>query len=136
MDALKKDSFIAAHLALRRAVHVGGCPRLYEGCPVGWISSNGSCSPGSGYDGFCGPRNFGTMTKAQKEDFAFKCGSSWPCVDSTSSVSASCPAGWKSTESGCVAPSSYSGMCSPTTNFNGWSAEAKARWAAMCGSPF
>ena len=136
LSSLKNDAFVAAHMAVRRYVHVGMCPRAYEGCPVGWVSADGGCSPGSNYDGFCGARSFSGTGVAQKEDFAFRCGVSWPCADSTASYDSACPRGWKASESGCIAPSSYAGICSPATNFSGWSAESKARWAAMCGAPF
>ena len=136
VDSLKNDAFIAAHMAVRRYVHVGMCPRAYEGCPVGWVSADGACSPGASYDGFCGSRNFSGSSVAQKEDFAWRCGVSWPCQDGQGSYESACPQGWKNTASGCVAPSSYTGICSPMTNFQGWSAESKAHWSAMCGAPF
>jgi CPW-WPC domain-containing protein len=79
LDALKKDSFIAAHFALRKQVHVGMCSRSWSGCPAGWAGTD-VCAPGASYDGFCGARNLASMSTSQKEDFAFRCGVSWPCA--------------------------------------------------------
>ena len=137
VDSLKTDAFIAAHLAVRKMVHTGGCPRTYTGCPVGWVRDNMFCAPGVSYTGICGAQNLDSFSVAQKENFSYICGVSWACADaSSSSFDSDCPASWGRTQTGCVAPASYTGICSPTTDMTGWSAEHKARWSAMCGAPF
>mmetsp|Transcript_19261 Transcript_19261/g.48186 ORF Transcript_19261/g.48186 Transcript_19261/m.48186 type:complete len:213 (-) Transcript_19261:135-773(-) len=132
LDALKKDAFVAVHLAVRKQLYAGGCAKLYEGCPVGFDEVAAGCAPSASYGGFCGVRNFSAMNNAAKDDWAWRCGATWPCVSTSASYASACPSGWTSTAAGCEAPSSYGGICSPTTDFSGFSEEAKAKWAAMC----
>ena len=80
IDALRKDAFILTHLNVRKQVHLGGCARNFAGCPINFSDDNGTCVPSVSYDGFCGPRNLSGFSVAQKEDFSFRCGVSWPCA--------------------------------------------------------
>ena len=135
LAALRSDAFVLTHLQLRKQLHVGGCSRDYSiGCPVGFVDNGSTCSPSSDYTGPCGSRNLKSFSTSQKEDFAFKCGVSWPCSGMQSPSYAGCPTGWQSGEGGvCMAPSSYGGICSPTTNFGSFSETEKAQWSAFCG---
>ena len=81
LAALRKDAFIAAHMRVRKMLNTGGCPRNYAGCPVGYrAGANGLCEPSAAYEGFCGARSFAGSAVQSKEDFAWRCGVSWPCA--------------------------------------------------------
>lgn len=80
LAALRKDAFIAVHLRVRKMLHNGGCPRNYSGCPVSFVKSGSGCAPGFSYNGFCGARDFGSMSISEKESWAFRCGASWGCA--------------------------------------------------------
>ena len=59
---LRNDAYVLAHLQVRKALHVGGCPRNYSGCPVGFVDDGASCSPGSDYTGPCGANAVNSFT--------------------------------------------------------------------------
>jgi CPW-WPC domain-containing protein len=80
LSALRKDAFIAVHMRVRKMLHNGGCPRSFSGCPIDFAERDGGCHPGSTYDGFCSAQSFNGFSTAQKEDWSFKCGASWPCA--------------------------------------------------------
>lgn len=79
LAALRKDAYIATHFRVRKMLHTGGCPRDFSGCPVGFAAGGAGCEPTS-YQGFCGARDFSSMSAAQKEDWSFKCGASFACA--------------------------------------------------------
>lgn len=129
LTSLRSDAYILTHLSARRALHVGGCARDYSSaCPTNFVEDGGVCVPGDGYSGPCGPQ-----AVANKEDFAFKCGASWPCASFNSPTYSGCPSGWSAGADGsCLAGPGYTGICSPTTNFSGMSDAQKAQWSAFC----
>jgi len=81
---LKKNTdvsnFIETHIKVRKMLHNGGCPRNYSGCPVGFRAGSAGCEPAASYNGFCGAHNFDSMSTAGKEDWAWRCGTSWACA--------------------------------------------------------
>ncbi|CAD7965990.1 unnamed protein product [Amoebophrya sp. A25] len=139
LEALKKDAFVLVHLAARKQLMTGGCARDFEACPSGFEAAAsgqpGFCAPDASYTGFCGPRNFASMSQAERDDWAWRCGASWPCKSVKASYDTPCPVGWTpSRDAGaCQAPASYGGICSPTTSFVDWTLEEKAKWATLCG---
>ena len=80
LSQLRADAYVLTLLQVRKALHVGGCARDYSGCPVGYVDDGAACSPGSDYNGPCGAHALKSFSTSQKEDFAFKCGASWPCA--------------------------------------------------------
>ena len=134
---LASSAYLMVHERMLKQIFVGGCPRDYAGCPIGWTSgSDGTCAPGADYDGYCGAAKLGGLSTAQLEDFAWRCRAQWSCEASCARDFSQCPSGFTASGSGCVANQSYAGPCSPTTNFSGMDDAAKASWAAMCGTSF
>merc|ERR1712224_1157065 len=134
LEQMVAGAYIKVHERVKKMLHNGGCARDYSGCPAGWAADGGSCTPGPGYNGFCGkfPSSAGVQLK---ETIAWKCGVSWNCqAGGSPNFSSACPTGWNQRGSTCEAPSAYSGRCSPVTDFNGMSDDQKARWAAGCGA--
>ena len=90
---LKKAAYARVHQYVLRSLYVGGCPRNMTGCPVGWLDGgSGACEPPAGYTGLCA--GYKGLTTAQKETFAWKCRTSWPCTDACAKDFQGCPASW------------------------------------------
>lgn len=119
---------------LAKQLHIGGCPRNYGGCPVGWLTSGDACAPPDDYDGLCAAVNADTFSDAEKEAFAWKCKASWPCKAACKLDFSGCPQQWADDGGLCVAPASYDGMCSPAMQFASLSAHDKAKWASVCNA--
>lgn len=123
-------AFAAVSEKALKLIYVGGCPRDFSGCPMGWSESAGVCTPPSDYAGPCAA---GTIS--DKEEFAWKCRASWPCSSCTRDYGG-CPAGWTMVDGLCTAPSDYLGDCSTAMDFSPFSEKKKAEIAAMCGYSF
>jgi CPW-WPC domain-containing protein len=138
--AMQGSANLAAKIALRKQTFIGGCARDFSGCPTdgNWEEQNGECVNVSGV-GYCASIS-ASASAAQKEDFAWRCSANFSCsgAGGCSSIDySSCPQGWTRGSDGlCVASSGYNGICSPAVSFSGFSSEAKAQWAAMCGAQF
>ena len=53
--AISAAALSAARAEVRRLKYVGGCPRVLDGCPVGWAASGvATCTPPTDYGGPCG----------------------------------------------------------------------------------
>ena len=127
-------AYIAARTQTLKQAYIGGCARVFETCPIGWIDSGSTCVNNG--EGFCGTLEK-SWSNATKESFAWRCRASFPCVSSCKRSFDACPMGWKKGASGsCIAPSSYAGICSPSTNFGGFNNEAKAQWSSLCEADF
>ncbi|CAD7975007.1 unnamed protein product, partial [Amoebophrya sp. A120] len=134
---LKKDAYVAAHVAVRKQLYAGGCPMDMSGCPIGFTLSDGTCYPTASYTGYCGPRSFSGMTNAQKTDFAWKCGATFPCaglIRSCPKDYRSCPIGFSVAQNGTCMASTYRGSCSKGPySFQAMNLEAKMRAEEQCG---
>ena len=134
VDALGRAVFAAAKRAVAEWKFVGGCPRVLDGCPFGWLAGpSGECSPPAAYDGSCAATDFSSYSSSQKEEFALRCRVEWPCRACRTNF-AGCPVGWQSVGKLCVAPETYDGMCSPVMEFGSFSGVDLARWAATCSA--
>ena len=126
-------AYVLASAQVRRLRFVGGCPRAMRGCPLGWTGHGGACSPPSDYDGWCGDVGVDQMSASEKEEFAWKCGASWPCETCRTHFDG-CPAGWLENAGLCLAPPEYDGICSPVMDFSTFSVARMAEWSAMCSA--
>ena len=139
-DALDDQTFeyVSALVStkLAKQLHVGGCPRDYAGCPVGWSTSGNTCAPPDDYDGLCAAVDAGTLSDADKEAFAWKCKASWPCKAACKLDFSGCPQHRAYEGDLCRAPASYDGMCSPAMQFASFTAHDKAKLASVCNAPW
>ena len=126
-------AFVLASAQVRKLRFVGGCPRAMRGCPIGWTAHGDACAPPSNYEGLCGDVGVAQMSASDKEDFAWKCGASWPCEKCLTHFDG-CPEGWVENAGLCVAPPEYDGICSPVMDFSTFSATRRAEWSAMCSA--
>ena len=134
VDALGRAVSAAARRAVAELKFVGGCTRVVDGCPFGWLAGpSGECSPPAAYDGPCAATDLSTYSGLQKEEFALKCRVGWPCRECRTNFGG-CPVGWQAVGKLCVAPETYDGMCSPVMEFGSLSGNDLARWAATCGA--
>lgn len=134
-DRLETLAFTMVQERVLKLEYVGGCPRDMSGCPTSWSDKgNGSCEPPAGYDGSCAATNVEELSVEQKEDFAWKCKASWPCMPSCKLDFGTCPDAWENLDGLCLAPSTYDGTCSPAMMFSSLSSQQKANWAAMCNA--
>ena len=124
---------VLASVTARKLRFIGGCPRAMRGCPLGWTGQGGACSPPPDYEGWCGDVDVEQMSASGKEDFAWKCGASWPCVPCVTHFGG-CPEGWSEKSGLCVAPPGYDGICSPVMDFASFSATRMAEWSAICSA--
>ena len=131
---LEQAAFAQVHLRMLHQLYVGGCPRDMVGCPMNWIEADQkTCSPPINYDGICATTDLSKYSSSEKETFAWKCRASWPCVAACPKRFDGCPDAWTTAGNGvCVAPASYTGICSPTTDFSTFTSLRKAEWSAMC----
>ena len=137
-DALDDQAFeyVSALVStkLAKQLHVGGCPRDYTGCPVGWSTSGNACAPPEDYDGLCAAVEADALSEVDKEAFAWKCKASWPCKAACKLDFSGCPQQWAYEGGLCMAPASYDGMCSPAMQFASFTAHGKAKWASVCSA--
>ena len=120
-------------MVLRREKYVGGCVRdRSSGCPLEWVlSEDGLCAPPASYAGLCGSVKLTGLSAQELESFSLKCMADYPCQVKVPTLSG-CPQEWASTGRLCMAPSTYTGQCSPIMNFQRMSNSEKAWWAAVC----
>ena len=130
---LSDIAYVLARAQVRKAEYVGGCARDLRGCPLGWSSQGSACAPPPEYGGLCGTVEVAAFPLTAKEDFAWKCGASWPCHPCTTSFE-DCPIGWSDKAGLCVAPQEYDGVCSPAMDFSSFSTRRKAEWSATCSA--
>jgi len=134
-NLLATAAFAMVQTRVLKAEYVGGCPRDMNGCPSLWADqSNGLCEPPDDYEGLCVAFNARGFSVAEKEQFAWKCRASWPCVPSCKLDFETCPDSWENLNGLCLAPSSYDGVCSPAMMFSSFTRQQKAEWAAMCSA--
>ena len=119
---------------LAKQMYIGGCPRDYAGCPVGWLTSGSACMPPEDYDGLCTAVGSEALSDDEKEAFAWKCKASWPCKAACKLDFSGCPQQWTHGGGLCMAPPSYDGMCSPAMQFASFAAHDKAKWASVCNA--
>ena len=132
---LEATAFAMVQARVLKLAYVGGCPRDMSGCPTLWADqSNGVCEPPEEYDGLCIAFDVKGLSHGQKEEFAWKCRASWPCVPSCKLDFGTCPDAWDNLNGLCLAPSSYDGSCSPAMLFSSFTSKQKADWAAMCSA--
>lgn len=136
LASAQRSAYIMVHERMLKQIFIGGCPREYSGCPVGWTGADGACSPPASYDGYCGAQNLSGLSSSQLEDFAWRCRAQWPCSASCARDFSACPSGYQRQGGSCVATKAYAGPCSPTTNFSGMSDADKSAWASMCQTSF
>lgn len=138
LSDLKQATYKKVHQRVLKHIYIGGCPRTYLGCPAGWAEEKGTCSPPSNYNGLCGSldlASFKERSLQSKEDLAWKCQMSWPCLGACLKGFHTCPKHWVHLgNSLCIAPETYTGMCSPATDFSMLSLNQKAAWASQCDS--
>jgi len=82
LDDKKQESaaahaYINARAATLKQTYSGGCARLFEVCPSGWTDAGSACVNNGA--GFCGSMSK-SWSSAKKEDFAWRCRASFPCV--------------------------------------------------------
>ncbi|XP_053991974.1 uncharacterized protein LOC128883524 isoform X2 [Hylaeus volcanicus] len=91
-----------------------------ELCPIGWERKDRICLAPHTYMGACAHiMDFSQYTKNEMRFWASECNSEWPCIETETAClnkgqknySTICPRNWRSTTSGCVAPSDYKGQC-------------------------
>ena len=134
-DRLEAAAFAMVQARVLKLAYVGGCPRGMSGCPTSWVDKgNGVCSPPEDYDGLCAAVDVAALSREQKEDFAWQCRASWPCVPSCKLDFGTCPDTWDNLNGLCLAPSTYDGSCSPAMLFSSFTSQQKAAWAAMCSA--
>merc|ERR1719189_417780 len=139
-QALRQVAYAKVHERLLKYVYVGGCQRTYRGCPLDWsLDSSGRCQPPTEYGGLCGPLNLkhsDALEISEKESLAWRCRLSWPCEHACQKDLTSCPLGWENVEGLCLAPSSYSGICSPATDFSRFAKGQRGDWSILCDAEF
>lgn len=112
-------------------------------CPQGWSETD--------LDGFCeGPPslatkcatsfNFAEMSTKTRQELARTCGFNWKCQDvCRQDWSKSCPEEWTEVPMNpgfCMAPPTYSGICSFSVNTSRMSSDQKASYARKCAVKF
>ena len=126
-------AYVLASVKVRKLRFIGGCRRAMRGCPIGWAAHGDACAPPSDYEGWCGDVGVVQMSASEKEDFAWKCGASWPCEKCLTHFDG-CPEGWVENAGLCLAPPEYDGICSPVMDFSTFSPTRRAEWSAMCSA--
>ncbi|KAK1932932.1 hypothetical protein X943_001446 [Babesia divergens] len=123
---------------LKRFWYTGQCRRQYWlQCPNGWSWNDDAkqCIAPQDYIGPCDIRkDFTHMNRDAREEYAWRCHVSWPCVnDLPIDKDMLCPLEWiKVSNSICLAPPGYSGVCPPISDFGGMTALDKAVYEHMC----
>ncbi|KAK1445114.1 hypothetical protein BgAZ_110200 [Babesia gibsoni] len=123
---------------LKRHWYTGQCRRDYSPkCPNGWnwAEDENACIAPQDYQGPCNNRkNFTDLKAHEREEYAWKCQVSWPCVgDLPIDESILCPLEWvKISNKLCLAPNDYDGICPPISDFNGMSLLEKTAYEQMC----
>ena len=134
-NELAKLAYEVVHVRLLKNKFLGGCPRNFDVCPTGWVNSSWICQPPSSYEGLCDALPLRDRALKFKEDFAWRCKADFPCQNPCVKDFASCPTQWNNLGGGlCVAAADYNGMCSPATDFSGYTVQKKASWATSCGA--
>ena len=135
-NELKQAAYARIHLRTLWTIYAGGCPRDMSGCPTNWIATeNKTCEPPSSYGGLCRGQSLDSFSTSQKEEFAWKCRASWPCVETCKKNFEGCPSEWSNLgHDVCSAPAGYAGICSPVTDFAGYTPKRKAEWATLCST--
>jgi CPW-WPC domain-containing protein len=135
-SGLSQAAYAAARLRLQKLEYLGGCPRdMHAKCPAGWSESEGVCKPPPDYDGRCADIAFTDISSAaDKESFSWRCQAAWPCTAACKKTFAHCPEAWVGVGRLCVAPFTYSGICSPAMDFTTFTVEEKVQWSAMCAA--
>ena len=130
-ESAAAHSYIAVKKSALKSKTLGGCARFFEVCPSGY-SDQGSYCVNNG-EGFCGTFDK-SWSNEKKAEFAWRCNADFACQSQCkTNYGVSCPETWSKSASGaCIAPSSYNGICSPSTNFDEFDGEGKASWAALC----
>jgi len=116
------------------------CERDYSSvCPNGWYqNARNRCVPVSytaeTHDGV----EFDSMTPQEKTEIALSLNSEFPCRGDrcVQDFEQICPAGWRSDGRVCAAPSSYSGFCVNTKDFNNLGVADRRAWGQFCGVPW
>jgi len=75
---------------------------------------------------------------SEKQDFAQRCQTSWPCQLKCEAGYATCPGGWQALGNGlCSAPDSYKVIgCPLIASFRGWTGAMKSGFAQKCSVNF
>jgi len=137
---LSQIAYSKVHARLLRQLYAGGCPRTYKDCPQSWVmNASLMCQPPSDYEGLCASFSLAEFDRYQvmdKESFAWKCRLSWPCISSCPKNFQSCPESWQNVEGLCVAPLTYTGICSPAIGFAHFTVNQKVEWSTLCDAPW
>jgi len=134
---LSQVAYETAHLRVLKLIFAGGCSRDTRGCPKHWTKTQtGTCAPGDGYIGFCGPVDLNSLSAEQREEFAWKCKAAWPCKAACKKDFGGCPLNWRNVEGLCSAPRSYDGPCSVVMRFDRMSRKERAEWSERCLAPW
>lgn len=138
LESLQKDAFLAASQVVLKIMHTGGCIRDYsQFCPKDWKKAgDSSCVPPSS-PSLCARTDLAKYSAGEKEAFAVQCKASWPCSAPCQADISGCPLDWSSVgPKMCLAPSGYTGICSPVLRIDGADEAnqlSKNKLAAFCG---
>lgn len=111
-------------------------------CPQGWSSDgSGFCEAPAGFETKCARSyDFAEMDSRTRQELAVTCGFQWPCQGSCQQdFSKPCPEDWQEVPmnpSMCMAPATYSGICSFSVNTADMTAQQKADFARKCATRF
>ncbi|GIX61069.1 CPW-WPC domain-containing protein [Babesia caballi] len=137
--SLPSDLVGLASEHLKRFWYTGQCRRDYSlPCPNGWSQSETTkaCTAPEDYEGPCeSSKDFSRMDETAREDYAWRCHVSWPCINATPiDPEAVCPQEWtKLSGYICIAPAGYDGICPPIWSLHGLSVLDKSAYEQLCG---
>lgn len=113
-----------------------------ELCPEGWHDDGtGFCEAPAGFDTKCATSyDFAEMDLRMRQELAQTCGFQWKCQGSCQQdFSKACPDEWQEVPMNpgmCMAPATYTGICSFSVNTTGMTADQKAAFARKCAVKF
>eukprot|EP00375_Theileria_parva_P001778 XP_764453.1 hypothetical protein [Theileria parva strain Muguga] len=133
-ESLDLIQFSSEHL--KRFWYTGQCKRNYTlECPKSWVKVENGCKAPENYSGDCDDlRDFSNMKPEEKEDFAWRCQVEWPCINEMPiDEGFECPFEWAPiSDSLCLAPKTYDGICSPIIDMSTVDISKKAFYEWKC----
>jgi len=112
-------------------------------CPQGWVGTNGDsfCNAPATSETKCATTyNFAEMSIKTRQELAQTCGFNWKCKTSCDQDwNQACPEDWSEVPmnpSLCMAPATYSGICSFSANTSRMTIEQKAAFGQKCDVKF
>lgn len=113
-----------------------------ELCPEGWHNAGtGFCEAPADFEAKCATSyNFAEMDLRTRQELAETCGFHWKCQGSCQQdFSKACPDEWSDVPMNpgmCMAPATYTGICSFSISTAGMTADQKAAFARKCAARF